>query len=916
MVTQTEPAPTMTVPKQAVAPSRPGTDLPVVVSDAARLAAEAMELVGTDPSAAIARAERALAVARGRPDAAARTLAWRALGLGARAKGDLATAEDALLRAVRSATQAGDLQSAAEARMTRSFVLLDLGKTSQALRQSATAADVLQGVAQARLQAQRALILQRCGRFGDALDIYDDAVPVLQKARDDVWESRARCNRGILHAFQGELSAAEVDLVRARDLHLAGGREMDAAAITWNLGCLARERGDVVLALERFDEADPICDRHGYIVGLRLLDRASLMLSCGVVGEARELAERAHVALAQAQLGADLMECEALLARITLLDHDAASSADYARSARELAGKQRRAGWVLQARLLELLALEDDGGDTGLVRRARGLVTALDDARWADAAIEARLAAARMASAAGRHDVAGDLLAEASAASGGASSVTRIRYWHAAALLRQRRGDVQGAASAVRAGMTVLSRHRAGLGASDLQAHVPAIAQDLARVGIRVALESGSADRLLREVERWRGQDLRSRPVRPPRDPELSLAIERLRRASTEAQEAAVGASGDRAAAATLAARERDVVRLSRRTEPGAWSPPLPPAAAVELAAGLAGRGFVEYVVSDGGLHALTVAGSGAARVRVFDLGLVSDVEDGLEHLQFALARLATGRGSQASLAAALAGAKAAASHLDDVLVEPVRAALQLGSPQDVPGLVIAPTEALHAVPWGLLPSLTDIPVHLVRSGTAWLAARANRSMRAPKSVDRPEVFVTGPGVTLAPTLPEHRARYATVEFGDAATVARTLELLDGASVAHIAAHGTFRSDNPLLSSLRLADGDLTVYDLEGLARPPELVVLAACHSAAAAVLPGNQLLGVAHALLTMGSAGVIATTLPTPDQETAVLMDALHRNLAAGLDAGAALLAARRTLDLDSPAGYATTAGFDLYGC
>ena len=139
-----------------------------------------------------------------------------------------------------------------------------------------------------------------------------------------------------------------------------------------------------------------------------------------------------------------------------------------------------------------------------------------------------------------------------------------------------------------------------GLGASDLQAHVPAIAQDLARVGIRVALESGSADRLLREVERWRGQDLRSRPVRPPRDPELSQAIERLRRASTEAQEAGVGASGDRAAAATLAARERDVVRLSRRAEPGAWSPPLPPASAVELAAGLAGRNFVEYVVADG----------------------------------------------------------------------------------------------------------------------------------------------------------------------------------------------------------------------------------------------------------------------------------------------------------------------------
>ena len=97
-------------------------------------------------------------------------------------------------------------------------------------------------------------------------------------------------------------------------------------------------------------------------------------------------------ALAQANQGADLMECEALLARITLLDHDPASAADYARSARELAAKQRRAGWVLQARLLELLALEDAGGGRPGPSRA-GLVAALDDARWADAAIEARLAA-------------------------------------------------------------------------------------------------------------------------------------------------------------------------------------------------------------------------------------------------------------------------------------------------------------------------------------------------------------------------------------------------------------------------------------------------------------------------------------------------------------------------------------------
>src|SRR4051794_29470638 len=177
-----------------------------------------MELVGTDPAAAIARAELALASARGRREAAARTLAWRALGLGARAKGDLATADAALLRAVRSATQAGDLHSAAEARMTRSFVLLDLGRTSQALRQSATAAAVLDGLPKARLEAQRALILLRAGRLPEARAIYDEVVPVLRSAQDRVWESRVLSNRGILHAFLGNLGAADADLRAAYHL--------------------------------------------------------------------------------------------------------------------------------------------------------------------------------------------------------------------------------------------------------------------------------------------------------------------------------------------------------------------------------------------------------------------------------------------------------------------------------------------------------------------------------------------------------------------------------------------------------------------------------------------------------------------------------------------------------------------------
>ena len=74
---------------------------------------------------------------------------------------------------------------------------------------------------------------------------------------------------------------------------------------------------------------------------------------------------------------------------------------------------------------------------------------------------------------------------------------------------------------------------------------------------------------------------------------------------------------------------------------------------------------------------------------------------------------------------------------------------------------------------------------------------------------------------------------------GEAATAAAVLAALPHAGIAHLAAHGTFRRDNPLFSSLRLADGPLTVYDLQTLPGVPELVILAACDSGLSLVCPG-----------------------------------------------------------------------------
>ena len=92
--------------------------------------------------------------------------------------------------------------------------------------------------------------------------------------------------------------------------------------------------------------------------------------------------------------------------------------------------------------------------------------------------------------------------------------------------------------------------------------------------------------------------------------------------------------------------------------------------------------------------------------------------------------------------------------------------------------------------------------------------------------------FVCGPELSTSEgEVGTESARYAAahVLVGEAATAGAAASAMEGARIAHVAAHGTFRGDAPLFSSLQLADGPLYLYDLDRLAAPPHTVVLSAC---------------------------------------------------------------------------------------
>jgi CHAT domain-containing protein len=310
----------------------------------------------------------------------------------------------------------------------------------------------------------------------------------------------------------------------------------------------------------------------------------------------------------------------------------------------------------------------------------------------------------------------------------------------------------------------------------------------------------------------------------------------------------------------------------------------------------------VEFVALDGVLHAVTVANG---KPRLHRLGEAAAVGKEVASLRFSLRSLATARpGSR--VADAMADVTATvAERLDALLIAP----LHVEGPDP---LVLVPTGELHALPWSLLPSLAHRPLAVAPSLKLW--ERAARESAA--STRR--VLAAGPRLPAATeeiqTL-RRRDAGALALVGADATVARVAEALDGAESAHLAAHGHFRDDNPQFCSLELADGALTVYDLERLSRTPRRLVLSSCESGLSTVHAGDELMGFTAALFALGTATVIAAVVPVPDEAAKGLMLALDDALRRGTPPAQALVDARAASASDERRQTVARAAFVCFG-
>jgi CHAT domain-containing protein/tetratricopeptide (TPR) repeat protein len=867
-------------------------------------AREALRMADGDPGRSVALAIQVARHARAERDAAAASVAERALGLARLHLEDLDTAMRHLRTAVTLGRRAASPRLAAEARMTLAYALSRRGRPQLGLREIDAALRELDGVERARALAQRGVILHQLDRLDEALAAYHMALRALRRADDHVWVQRVLSNRAILYGHRLEFAAAEADLQEAGRLCEHLGLFLSRAFVQQNLGWVKSLEGDVPAALRYLGQAEDGFRALDAQLGEILTDRSELLLSVRLVTEARRVAEQAVIESERERRRVGLPEARLFLAQAATLDGDPDCALQQSqRAARELA-RQGRREWAALARFIVLRSRLAKAQHARVgVRQLDLTAAALLACGWPAASLEARLLAAQLAFRRGWRKEACGQLEKASRACGHGPATLRARAWHAEALLRAARGNRPGATRAVRAGLRILDEHRATLGATDLRAFASGHRTELAELGLRMALQGRRPRQVLEWAEQGRASHLLLRPVRPPEDPVLAHALAELRATMAEMDEVR---GSDRSLAKLVQHRValEQRVRDHCRQQPGDGAWRIDQLPVERLAAALAGAALLEFVQLDDTLQVVTVI-DGQVRLRRLEplpqLGWLAD------HLAFALRRLAHHHGGAASRDAATTVLQETAARFDAALLSPLA-----GDLDDRP-LVLVPTGLLQSLPWSVLPSCRGRPVTVSPSAALWYAATTR-----PPSGPSAAVVAAGPGLPGARAEAEAVARVhqTTALVGDAATVEAVSGALDGAGLAHLAAHGSVRPDNPLFSSLRLADGPLTVYDLERLERMPDTVVLAACDVGRSVAAAGDELLGLSATFLSRGSRQLVASVVAVSDADTAPLMVAFHRLLAGGHPAAVALGRAQQEVAEDGgPTSTAATAGFVCIG-
>jgi len=463
----------------------------------------------------------------------------------------------------------------------------------------------------------------------------------------------------------------------------------------------------------------------------------------------------------------------------------------------------------------------------------------------------------------------------------------RLHATYVRARLDAETGKLRRASTRLRRGLEDLAAYQASFGSLDLSTAAAVHGRRLAVLDQDLAIRSGRPQSIFDSAERGRAVTSRLTPVRPPEDPVTAELLAELR----QAVESLRGVELDAARAAPLARRRQELeLQIAQRAWSRRGGKVVAATASVDQAREeCRDHTLAMFVISAEHVGALVLDDS---RLEYLPLASRRDVIEHVRRIRADLDVLAQAHLPPAITAAVQSSFERSVTALDDALVRPLRMNRRV---------VFGTTGLLGQVPWSALPSLRGVPVEVAPSATAWLRAR----QVGRRAGGRRLVSLAGPGLARSVAEAEDVAtawKLRSSVSGAAATGAALSKAMASARVVHIAAHGTHQSENPLFSSIRLADGPLFAHELDQTAGTPEHVVLSACELGLATIRPGDEALGLTSVLLRLGTRSVVAGVARIGDDVAADSMSAYHSRLARGVDSAAALAEVAEQADATLP--------------
>lgn len=809
-------------------------------------------LVQRGPAEALVRIEEVLQDP-GLP-ADARALAHAA---SARSLFDLGRVRDALAsaRAALDASEGTTSDTRAVVAMASSVVVAEAGFVDDALRSLEELAASSTGVGLGRVRLQIAYVLHHAGRLNEALSELDVSERLFRDGGEDRDRFRVHHNRGLVLLQQGRLGGAESDFETAESYAVRLDMTAAQAQTVANLAVLHGRARRVTESLREFDRAFHLFELVGNparMVAHAKIDRAEVLMHAGLVLDAIDAGRAALELIEPSGNRIVLGDAHLMVARAELAAGHLRAATQSASRSIEIFASSGRPEMVPQAQSIALTAALQSPSERSRVEPILGEVATVVDR----------------------------LRSHGWEASADELALVRVRTGLRFALIDEIRPDVRELRRGVNDGrrQTVLAGW-----------YAEAIGRSLSgdAVGALEACRTG-LDLLDDIVAEAASLEQRSAAMRLGHD--LSQFTIELAVDLGDADTVLAAAEGTRARALhdELAGRERHMPL----TEAGADR------LRGELAARLGNRVLIEWVVVHDDVWAVVFDADGSRLVQV---AARSDVARATDRVVMWL-DVAAAEPDESSERALRSGRA-----LDDLLIAP------LELPDDV-GVVMVPVDLLHSIPWCGLPSFAARPVSMTPNAQVWMEAD-RRAAGAVRSVS----VVVGPALTGGDAeLAAIRRWYpdAAVASGPGATAHTVRSMFSGSDLVQIAAHGRFRSDHPLLSTLELHGGDATLYEAIPERVRSKIVVLSSCEGGAQGTADGSEVLGMSAVLLARGASTVVAPLTVVRELECAEFIADVHAELSAGEHVACALANVRgRWLADDDLSRWAVASSFGCFG-